>query len=663
MQINKTAAAIALTWIAVSLLASILGWTFVWGLMPAEPFVAWWVVPATAVSAFLFLTVLTGRKNSLLKPVLTLKDNQRNLLAFAVILLAIWVGWLLRSKNHFLGDGWAFVGAVQQDFSLSKHEPLDFFSHQVFYRFLTLFGISNGEHAYSILHVSLLAPYIVVLWKTAKLITQREHEFFGVFLLLLSTSTLQLFFGYVESYTLVNLCVAGYLYASLRYISNNKTGLPLIPAATLILAVLFHLSAVVLLPSLIILLIRTSYNGKPGQLYSKQKLTGKSSLVLFGVCVAVFLIAYNLVESEILVPTQTRPDHPFTLLSLENVWYKLNFIIFAAPMCVVALLILPLKGSRKILSEPNDTFVFVFWAALSTWTFALIFDPLLGIRDWDIFTITGLPTTLLAALILIRVLAAPAKAAIIYGIALAAFVHSITFIWTNADDTRGLRYISRVSKVDMHKSSNLITLGFMAAERGYYKTSLVVWSEVKGRREYEALVNKGMVYNKMGFPDSAIAYIEPNLEKASGDLHRKPMIMNLAIAYENAGKLQQATQYYLRFLQLGYKLNQSSSEYWGEQLKNAEFRNRYWLEKDKLNSNGQLLCFYLRYYTILSDTEQLAKCYQQASMGMYMPDEWSDIILIARYSATPYIYNILAEIASIRYPAKADYFRSLIVKK
>ena len=183
--------------------------------------------------------------------------------------------WVFRERHSMLGDGNVLALNLTKGQSFHPQEPLTLLLHQWFYGLTRgLFEAGAREPADvargtvglgSALAGALFVP---VAWGLARELSRLVPTGPGagrhrppassptsvaplVFLLILGQGYVQLFFGYVENYTFHTLAIGCYLWVALRFLAGRA---PLIlPAAVLVLALALHLSAVVLVPSFVVL--------------------------------------------------------------------------------------------------------------------------------------------------------------------------------------------------------------------------------------------------------------------------------------------------------------------------------------------------------------------------------------------------------------------------
>jgi hypothetical protein len=95
--------------------------------------------------------------------------------------------------------------------------------------------------------------YIAVSWRTACQLFRAMVNRLACFSALSSLGILQLFFGYVESYTLVTAAMSVYLLIGLKSLERGKIGLAI---GLFVLCCGLHLQALSLFPSVLFILYR-----------------------------------------------------------------------------------------------------------------------------------------------------------------------------------------------------------------------------------------------------------------------------------------------------------------------------------------------------------------------------------------------------------------------
>ncbi len=189
---------------------------------------------------------------------------------FLIVLAALGAGtfWLARSAHLFLGDGISIATTLPGDQRFHPLEPLSMWIEQLaFAASMRIPGWAAAEpwraawRSSALVSVLAGAVFLPALWALAS----RLEEFLPaaargrrtlltalIFGVLATQGYIQLFFGYVEIYSLSLAALALYLLAAAHFLLRPS---PLWPAAlALTAAVGLHLSALALVPSFLVLL-------------------------------------------------------------------------------------------------------------------------------------------------------------------------------------------------------------------------------------------------------------------------------------------------------------------------------------------------------------------------------------------------------------------------
>jgi tetratricopeptide (TPR) repeat protein len=166
--------------------------------------------------------------------------------------------WLFREGHTLLGDGNALTIDLPQGQRFHPHQPLTFMVHQWFY------GLTRGlfadadpaEVARASVGLSSAlcgALFVPVAWGLARELTVERSAVALTFVVMIAQGYVQLFFGYVENYTFNALVLALYLLTSLRFLRGAA---PLaLPAMAMVVNIGLDLSAVLLVPSFLVLVV------------------------------------------------------------------------------------------------------------------------------------------------------------------------------------------------------------------------------------------------------------------------------------------------------------------------------------------------------------------------------------------------------------------------
>ncbi|MBN2290603.1 MAG: hypothetical protein JXQ83_14810 [Candidatus Glassbacteria bacterium] len=624
-------------WLWAFALVAYSGWPRLWGMIPLGPDGGIWIVLFAAVCTLIALAPAACRPapaGRRFKAFAEKLDHPplRTAGLFLLCLAVCWAAWHFKSRNHFMGDGWLYLSEVEKPFHLMPARVLDFFLHQSFHRLLTSQGESSGETAYALLHCLLLPLFLGVCWHTAGLVASGFRRRLAVWSFMAFSSALQLFAGYVESYTLLNLWSAFYLYSGVKHLSGGreKATVPWMPTLFFLLAFFSHHSGLVLGPSLLFLWLNKLL---PARMV-KNRLSNPFLLVAALSCLGLVLgpIVFKSTRP-LLVPLAAAGENlkaPYSLFSCRHIWEKFNFLLLVCPVAAVAL---PVIASRwRTFRKPNPAaFVFVFWCAAGCSVFAVIFNPLLGIRDWDLLSLPAVPLALFCGWGLLAVLEKRSWSdQFLAALALAAAVHGSAWVWVNSDMQRGIGFLDRVRRVDYHRSTGKLNLAYMLQEKGFYQSAVRQYQQVEGENLKEkALINIGYCFLVMGMPDSVIYYYD-KLDNLQVDLSTtKKLYMRLAFAYDMKGSPAEAATIFLRMVRGGLELDPEERHYWLDKLERSGMTGRNYQLSLRDPPDAGALLFLLRYHLLGGRSSQLDLLYRRILAGRFPAEDWLRLLEFA----------------------------------
>lgn len=282
-----------------------------------------------------------------------------------LLLCFLLLAYILRDSTHLLND---------------KGMWLSTFLHLQFYRLgQTLWGWT-AQATYEWLSLLAGAAYLAVLWKTVGLLSQNLIQRLTSLALLATLGSIQLFFGYGESYTLVTLAASAYLYTALRALRGHSL---LRPSLWLGLAIALHAIALSLLPSWIYLLWKRS-----GQPWKQQLHTPRIYVPLILGAALIGLFLYTAFYPARLPLWTPQEPGKYALLSLPHLLQLLNALLLLSPFGLVWGLVWGRRGT----GEPF--FHLLGWALLGSGILFCMHDAFLGGRDWDLLAFPALFYTL-----------------------------------------------------------------------------------------------------------------------------------------------------------------------------------------------------------------------------------------------------------------------------
>ena len=347
---------------------------------------------------------------------------------FAVLaLLAGLLFWLARLRHLRWGDSYLLSVALSYpDLELrvvyNWQAPFTVFLHQRLWQFVA--GPVLGwpvERVYAVISIICGIIFVYLLLIFAARLGRNTLESAVVAGLMLTTGSMQLFFGYVENYTIVSLVLLVTLFLAWRTLHEELS--PAWPVLGLSLANAFHPSTVFLWPGMLWLSWRCwRRHGLPaasillqtilpplfvgGAVFALMESGGHGLSALLGVDRpgggdAIWFVP--------LFETTTEWQH-YTMFSPAHIldWANIHVLIspFGLPVLVMSLIAIH-RFNLSIFDTPaeEDFARFLALTSLMYILFTWLWNPDYGGRkDWDLFAPSAFVYTLLAGYLLIRVL-------------------------------------------------------------------------------------------------------------------------------------------------------------------------------------------------------------------------------------------------------------------
>jgi hypothetical protein len=419
---------------------------------------AWGLWPFTYLSragqlllaSLAILTILPNTAAAILRIAARLPDGsrlargQRHALFVLIALLAVIPFTLFQIVHTRWGDAYILVNAIAYPdpalrLTTTWQAPLDVWLHARLWALgNAAFGWADAWPAYRILSPLAGALYVYGLLRLADSVGRGRAEKLLIVGLLGTLGTMQLFFGYAENYSLAAAGVLLFLWLSLETLAGRR---PLWqPSLALAVTIGLHPSTVVLSPALLYVAWvwgkgrqgdkETRRQGQRAGWAALWQVAWPMALVAGGVVLLMELSGNGLAaltstdrpgggDGRLFVPLgapATRWEH-YTMFSWAHLLDWLNMQLLTAPVTLGGLAIvggallaqrLRMKSQRQPLSRGSDRREMAFLALCTAlyWLFTWVWNPDYGgQRDWDLFSLAAIPSTLLLARLLPRALA------------------------------------------------------------------------------------------------------------------------------------------------------------------------------------------------------------------------------------------------------------------
>lgn len=368
--------------------------------------------------------------------------------------LAGGVFWLFREGHTLLGDGNALVRNIPAGQSFHVDEPLSLWLHHVFHAATAGWFAAPGRDAADVAHLTIGlssvlcgALFVPIAWALAGDLLRREGAPRGTeandgaahvlaFAVLAGQGALQLFFGYVENYTFLALALTAYALAALRAMEDRA---PLaLAAALLVVAMALHLSAAVVVPSLVVLAARRLLAPRARIAAVRDLAIGAGCFAAMHLLLARLGHGYDWTAMLLALGRRTTDSstsygfHPFTFAQFVHQQLLIGPLgmFLLVPAGIAALLARQWRDGRAL-----------FLAALAPGYLAASFiagDSNLGVaRNWDLLAPAGFVFTLVALGLALRCDWAPGeRRRWLWVLALASLFHTVPWIAVNASAAR-----------------------------------------------------------------------------------------------------------------------------------------------------------------------------------------------------------------------------------
>lgn len=445
---------LALGLIALNLAAPLFSEATAWGVWPTTYLPAGWRWSLALVAAVtaIFGDRLWQRISPVLAPALRRLRLSSRGLHLAVALLCAAPFLIFRLRHLRWGDAYILVKAIPHPdarLTYTWQAPLDLFLHakawQLGHR---VFGWADPIPVYLIISTLAGVAFVWIVLRLATWLGRDRAERALIAGLLLTLGLMELFFGYIENYTLVAVGVLVYAWLALRAV-RGEVGL-VWPATVLALAHATHPSSIILAPSLLYLAwlqVQRAPGTRrgPAARAALMRIAVPYVLVLAGVLALMTAGGHGvsaLLSADApgggdhnwfvpLFKTSTRWEH-YTMFSLGHLLDIVNEQLLVAPAILPGLALAALLAWGRL---PRRDPAFRLLGLLTGLYLLLIltWNPDYGgQRDWDLFSLASLPAALWLAYTLPRAL--PERAALRaagWALISAQAFHTIAWVYSN----------------------------------------------------------------------------------------------------------------------------------------------------------------------------------------------------------------------------------------
>jgi hypothetical protein len=508
--------------VIIHLLATYWGTPFLWGVHHLHFFPRWvgWILTIVTLTLFVpSVNNLTLKASESILGVLqrALAGINKYLLFTGAGIVALQLFWSLRTKLFLLGDGCFKLEALASGM-ITSTEPLDGVIHLQLYRLLaTLSPSADPSLAYTVPSVVCGGAFVFMILLLADLLGKTSFQKILIFFMLVTLGSIQLFFGYVESYTTLLVGVTLFLLLSVRFL-HGKTNI-IFSFLALALSISLHVSAIALIPAFLYLIFwkRQTQGNRFLDVPTVLCMVACSGIVFLAVWKASLVVGEGNMLRQFLPLTATAKSD-FTMFCGAHLSEFANELLLISPAGML-LFVFFLLRTLKLKSIGHPTLNFLLISGISGLLLVFAYNCHWGSVDWDLMSFPGISITLFGILSFLKWRGQRTKVKN-YGLILIAvsLFHTLPWILVNADRVRSVDRYLMIATHDQH------LLG--ARGGGMWRVGRVL-NSVGLVREAEEILKEGIKRNPtemgcytylsnmlhdQGRDDEAIPYLESALQ-------------------------------------------------------------------------------------------------------------------------------------------------------
>jgi hypothetical protein len=368
------------------------------------------VILFPGVSEFLYER-LEALGSKMKEPFARLGQNKAFLL---LSLFSLPIFWVFRSRLHLLGDGYLRMRQLSEG-RLHPPEWLDGFIHLVVYRMVSKVSAAwTLELTYSTISILCGGVFVFLSLKLSSLLGRTAFQKTLLFLSLISLGSMQLFFGYVECYSTLQVMLLAYIFFAALYLSGRISILPVLLA--FLISIGLHVTSLIFAPSFIYLLIKgrgrvreektpsekeyktaseavsSKRDIHPGKKRAKARLNAPALIGLIVSSIVILFwvdkVATGLQEAGkgmFILPLEATEGYSFSMFSLAHISEFLNQLLLVSPLGISLMVFFLFFTIRFRMFEDRFT-NFLILAVSVALVYLFVFNFTLGSADWDLMS-------------------------------------------------------------------------------------------------------------------------------------------------------------------------------------------------------------------------------------------------------------------------------------
>jgi len=460
-----------------------------------------------------------------------------------LIIMAIF--YIFRQETFLLGDGLLRIRNVEHGLLFTAEEPLDTFIHTSLYNILNSFTSVSAQDVYQYISIFCGTVAICGLFLFLKKFYENKSDRWIAGGIIVTVGSIQLFFGYVESYTIVACLIMLFLFSTLLMMKRER--FTLLPSLFLSFAAISHPTSSLFIPAALYGYYYVINKQEHSKEYIYRKWTQTILIFISIIILLLVLFAVNgftpadFIESysgkSNILPLFSSGD-VYGIFSLNHFIDIINEILLTTPSVIALfLLIIYVRDLSK-----SYYIRFLFIAGTGALLFMFIFNPKLGFsRDWDVFALAAFPLTMMINCSILKI-NGNRIFSIEFTIIIISLLHTAPWIYVNSNEPASIERFENI--VGSNHWSNFARGAAYDELRSYYykknnfeKSLEFAKKSYEYTKSYRYLINLAATYDEIGKSEEAIKIYEEILKENPFDA---TVHFNLGYAYTNIGLIEEA---------------------------------------------------------------------------------------------------------------------------
>ncbi|MCK4404726.1 MAG: tetratricopeptide repeat protein [candidate division Zixibacteria bacterium] len=369
------------------------------------------------------------------KPFASLGQNK----TFVILsLFSLPIFWIFRTRLHLLGDGYFRIRDLEQG-RIHLQEWLDGLVHLMVYRVMIKFIPTwTPELTYLIISILCGGVFVFLALKLSSLLGKTGFGKVLIFFFLVSSGSIQLFFGYVESYSILQVMLLAYIFFAVLYLSGKTSILPAL--LVFVISVGLHIASLMFALSFIYLLLgshkrigekKASFRLKDGsapqgstekrKVHLRKECSQAKSFVNIPTSIALILSSVAIIfwvhkvatglektgKGIFILPLKVTEDFSYSMFSLAHISEFINQLLLVSPLSISLIIFfiffkIKFRSTRSSQEFENRLNNFLAFATLLGLIYLFVFNFTLGSADWDLRSFPAPFIGLLGVLLFLR---------------------------------------------------------------------------------------------------------------------------------------------------------------------------------------------------------------------------------------------------------------------